>query len=116
MSTEMIDDEEYTKALIVRALRKSFVKRRIMEYLGKCGYSYLSEIARHIDVTPTNVCGAIRGMRNRYSKEDSLLSLKVITEIASRGEGNKKIYCLTSLGKQSLKMWRRVERVEMTYD
>lgn len=88
------------RPVIARALRRSSIRRKIIEYLFNVGPSgsYASEIAYHIKTTPTNVIGAIRGMGNRYRKKESLLDLQIVEEI-NRGR-DMKLYRLTDFGKE----------------
>jgi predicted transcriptional regulator with HTH domain len=88
------------RPLVIRALRRSNVRKKIAEYLFEISpsSSYTSEIAYNIKTTPTNVIGAIRGMGSRYKTEESLLGLNIIEE---KNEGkNIKLYGLTSFGKE----------------
>lgn len=91
---------------IFKALRRSSVRRKILEYLFDVGPngSYISEIAYHIRASPTNVIGAIRGMGKRYRKEDSLLNLQVVEELQSNN--GIKLYRLTDLGKEVVEALR----------
>ena len=88
------------RPLVIRALRRSNVRKKIAEYLFEISpsSSYTSEIAYNIKTTPTNVSGAIRGMGSRYKVDESLLNLKIIEEKSS-GK-NIKLYCLTPFGKE----------------
>jgi len=88
------------RPLVIRALRRSNIRKKIAEYLFEISpsSSYTSEIAYNVKTTPTNVIGAIRGMDCRYREEDSLLSLKIIEE--KNIKGNIKLYGLTSFGRE----------------
>ena len=57
-STEKVD---VMRPLVLRALRRSNIRKRIAEYLFEISpsSSYTSEIAYHVKTTPTNVIGAI---------------------------------------------------------
>jgi uncharacterized protein len=90
------------RPLVVRALRRSNVRKKIAEYLFDISpsYSYTSEIAYHVKTTPTNVIGAIRGMKSRYRKDESLIGLEIIEE--RKGGSNIKLYGLTPYGKEML--------------
>jgi len=88
------------RPLVIRALRRSNVRKKIAEYLFEISpsSSYTSEIAYNVKTTPTNVIGAIRGMGSRYKVEESLINLNIVEEI---NEGkNIKLYSLTSFGKE----------------
>ena len=94
---------EIRKPLVIRALRRSNVRKKIAEYLFEISpsSSYTSEIAYNIKTTPTNVIGAIRGMESRYREEESLLSLNIVEEKTS-GK-NIKLYGLTPFGEEVIK-------------
>ncbi|MDH7516796.1 MAG: archaellum operon transcriptional activator EarA family protein [Candidatus Thermoplasmatota archaeon] len=103
MQLESRNSEDYSslkRPLVVRALRRSNIRKKIAEYLFDISpsYSYTSEIAYHVKTTPTNVIGAIRGMDSRYKEDESLLSLKIVEE--KSGGGNIKLYGLTPFGRE----------------
>jgi len=101
---EMLETSpELKRPLVVRALRRSNVRKKIAEYLFDISpnYSYTSEIAYHVRTTPSNVIGAIRGMQTRYRVEESLLNLDIIEE-RSCGK-NVRLYGITDFGKEMLK-------------
>ena len=89
------------RPLVVRALRRSKIRQKIVEYLFDISPSgsYTSEIAYHTKTTPTNVIGALRGMGSRYKKDESLLSLDIIEQISS-GSNDIKLYRITDFGKE----------------
>jgi len=88
------------RPLVIRALRRSNVRKKIAEYLFDISpsSSYTSEIAYNVKTTPTNVIGAIRGMDSRYKEDESLLSLDIVEERS--GGKNIRLYGLTSFGKK----------------
>jgi predicted transcriptional regulator with HTH domain len=88
------------RPLVIRALRRSIVRKKIAEYLLEISpsSSYTSEIAYNVKTTPTNVIGAIRGMGSRYKEDESLLSLEIVEE--KSGGKNFKLYGLTPFGKE----------------
>jgi predicted transcriptional regulator with HTH domain len=88
------------RPLVVRALRRSNVRKKIAEYLFDISpsCSYTSEIAYNVKTTPTNVIGALRGMGSRYKEDESLLSLNIVEE--KRSGRNIKLYGLTSFGRE----------------
>ena len=97
------------RPLVIRALRRSNVRKKIAEYLFEISpsSSYTSEIAYNVKTTPTNVIGAIRGMGLRYKADESLLSLEIVEE--KIGGKNIRLYGLTQYGKEfieSLKDYR----------
>ena len=109
MRTEIKEDASLgtKRPLVVRALRRSNVRKKIAEYLFDISpsYSYTSEIAYNVKTTPTNVIGAIRGMGSRYRAEESLINLEIIEE--KSGGKNIKLYGLTPFGKEILEEVRR---------
>ena len=90
------------RPLVVRALRRSNVRKKIADYLFDISpsSSYTSEIAYNVKTTPTNVIGAIRGMGTRYKTEESLLELGLVEE--NMQGRNIKLYSLTNFGKEVL--------------
>jgi uncharacterized protein len=100
------DSVESKRPLVIRALRRSSVRRKIANYLFDISpsSSYTSEIAHHVKTTPTNVIGAIRGMESRYRKEESLLSLNIV-ELKEGGK-DIKLYGITPFGKEILETVR----------
>ncbi len=90
------------RPLVIRALRRSNVRKKIAEYLFDISpsCSYTSEIAYNIKTTPTNVIGALRGMGSRYKEDGSLLSLNLVEETS--GGKNIRLYGLTPFGKEIL--------------
>ena len=90
------------RPLVIRALRRSSVRKKIAEYLFDISPSgsYTSEIAYHVKTTPTNVIGAVRGMNTRYRKEESLISLNIIEEIDNIKD--IRLYRITDFGKEIL--------------
>ena len=97
------------RPLVVRALRRSNVRKKIAEYLFEISpsCSYTSEIAYNVKTTPTNVIGAIRGMESRYRAEESLLGLGLVEE--KNGGKNIRLYALTPFGKEILESVSRKE-------
>ena len=90
------------RPLVIRALRRSNVRKKIAEYLFDISpsCSYTSEIAYNVKTTPTNVIGAIRGMESRYRVEESLINLDIVEE--KSGGRNIRLYGLTPFGKEIL--------------
>ena len=88
------------RPLVVRALRRSNVRKKIAEYLFEISpsASYTSEIAYNVKTTPTNVIGAIGGMDSRYKEDESLLCLDLVEE--KSGGKNIRLYGLTPFGKE----------------
>ena len=94
------------RPLVIRALRRSNVRKKIAEYLFDISpsSSYTSEIAYNIKTTPTNVIGAIRGMGSRYKEDESLIGLGLIEE--KNCVKNIKLYGLTPFGKEVIESFK----------
>lgn len=94
---------EINRPIAIRALRRSYVRKKIAEYLLEISpnYSYTAEIAYHVRTTPSNVIGAIRGMQERYKEDESLLNLDIVQE-KSCGN-NIRLYGITDFGKEMVK-------------
>jgi len=97
------------RPLVIRALRRSNVRKKIAEYLFDISpsSSYTSEIAYNVKTTPTNVIGAIRGMESRYKEEESLLELGIVEE--NTAGKNIKLYSLTTFGKEVIQLLKNRE-------
>ena len=95
------------RPLVVKALRRSNVRKKIAEYLFDISpsCSYTSEIAYNVKTTPTNVIGALRGMGSRYKEDESLLSLDIVEE--KTGGKNIRLYGLTPFGKEMIESLNR---------
>ena len=102
MRSESKEDVSFDmkRPMVIRALRRSNVRKKIAEYLFDISpsCSYTSEIAYNVKTTPTNVIGAIRGMESRYREEESLLGLGLVEE--KSGGKNIRLYALTQFGKE----------------
>ena len=97
---------ELKRPIVIRALRRSNIRKKIAEYLFEISpsYSYTSDIAYNVKTTPTNVIGALRGMNSRYRDDESLLSLNLV-EVVESGK-NVKIYKLTDFGREIIASMR----------
>jgi predicted transcriptional regulator with HTH domain len=95
---------ELIRPIIVRSLRGSKVRKKIVDYLFEISPSgsYLSEIAYHVETAPSNVIGALRGMNSRYRQEESLIDLNIVEQISSGDSKDFKLYKLTDFGKEFL--------------
>ena len=102
-------DNIVKKHLVARALRRSSIKRKVINYLSIYECGYISEIARYVSSTPTNVCGAIRGMKDRYNTGDSLVGLNLVEEINTGRKDKLRFYRITLLGRESIEMCREVD-------
>ena len=109
MQSGNIRDEslDMKRPLVVKALRRSNVRKKIAEYLFDISpsCSYTSEIAYNVKTTPTNVIGALRGMGSRYKEDESLLSLDIVEE--KIGGKNIRLYGLTPFGKEMIESLNR---------
>jgi predicted transcriptional regulator with HTH domain len=92
-------------ALARRSLRRSYIRKKIVEYLEQIRPqgSYLSDISYNIDTAPSNVSFAIRGYKERFRKEESLIQLKLVEEINCGNKGKTTIYRITELGSEVVK-------------
>ena len=102
-----VNSLDMKRPLVVRALRRSNVRKKIAEYLFDISpsCSYTSEIAYNVKTTPTNVIGALRGMGSRYKEDESLLSLDIVEE--KSGGKNIRLYSLTPFGKEVIESLHR---------
>ena len=102
----IVTSPDALRPLVIRSLRRSNVRKKIVDYLFEISPSgsYTSDIAYNVKTTPTNVIGAIRGMSSRYKNDESLLSLNIVEQIES-GK-NVKIYKLTDFGRDILQSMR----------
>ena len=91
---------DFKRPLVIRSLRRSNIRKKIAEYLFEISPSgsYTSEIAYNVKTTPTNVIGAMKGMGERYKKEESLIGLDIVEQITSGKD--VKLYRLTDFGKE----------------
>jgi len=97
-----VTSPEMLRPLVMRALRRSNVRKKIAEYLFDISPSgsYTSEIAYNVKTTPTNVIGAMRGMNSRYKNDESLISLNMVEQINTGRNNSVKLYKLTDFGKE----------------
>jgi len=104
-----MDSIKVIRPLIIRALRRSNVRKKVAEYLFDISpnYSYTSEIAYHVKTTPSNVLGAIRGMESRYREEESLLTLNIVE--LKNTESNIKLYGITPFGREIIESLREIK-------
>jgi predicted transcriptional regulator with HTH domain len=100
---ELSSTLELKRPIAIRALRRSTVRKKIAEYLFEISpnYSYTAEIAYHVQTTPSNVIGAIRGMEERYKEDESLLNLDIVEE--KNCQNNIRLYGITTFGKEMIK-------------
>jgi len=106
-----MDEELYKRPLVEKALRRSYAKRRIVEYLSIHGFGYISQIATNTLVTPTNVLGAMKGMKNRYNAGDSLVALGIVEEMKDTAGSNTTLYHLTaSWGQEAIRMCKNFNK------
>jgi predicted transcriptional regulator with HTH domain len=103
--------EVYSRYVLKRILRKSYVKRKVIHYLAQHGFGYATEIARQTCLTPTNVIGAVRGLTNRYKEEESLITLNIVTEVETNLGNNIRTYTLTKgKGQDAVTICRELEK------
>jgi len=101
---ETVASPEMLRPLVVRALRRSSVRKKIAEYLFEISpsSSYTAEIAHNVKTTSTNVIGAMRGMNSRYKNDESLIGLNMVEQITIGKSNSIKLYKLTDFGKEIL--------------
>lgn len=98
MSEEKRMEPEFQRPIVMQSLRRSAVRKRIAQYLFdiRPNGSYAADIAFQVHTTPSNVTGAIKGMKSRYRNEESLIGLNLVEQVDV--SENMKIYRLTDLG------------------
>jgi predicted transcriptional regulator with HTH domain len=66
---------------IIRSLNRSELRRKVLFYLLSIYpyRSYLSEISRAVKSDPSNVKGCLEGLGVRYTGEESLIGLSLVT-------------------------------------
>ena len=102
MREEKETPPDLQRPLVIRALRRSTVRKKIMQYLYdiKPNGSYAADIAYQVHTTPSNVAGAIKGMPSRYRNAESLITLHLVEQL--KVSDHMKIYRLTDFGKEIL--------------
>jgi len=95
---------EMVRPIVVRSLRGSKVRKKIVDYLFDISPSgsYVSDIAYNIETSPSNVIGALRGMNLRYKHDESLIGLNIVELIKKDNNTDLKLYRLTDFGKEIL--------------
>ena len=88
-------------AELIILLRKSKTRRMVLGYLAGIypKKSYAAEIARKTDLRPTDVCGALNGVPNRFKKENSLVELGLVEK---HEEKDGCLYSTTKEGREIL--------------
>ncbi len=102
--TRINTSPELLRPLVVRSLRGSNVRKKIVDYLFEISPSgsYISEIAYHVETAPSNVIGALRGMNSRYKQDESLINLNIVEQMNRDNRTDIKLYRLTNFGKEIL--------------
>ena len=102
--TRINTSSELLRPLVVRSLRGSNVRKKIVDYLFEISPSgsYISEIAYHVETAPSNVIGALRGMNSRYKQDESLINLNIVEQMNRDNNTDIKLYRLTNFGKEIL--------------
>ena len=95
---------ELLRPLVVRSLRGSNIRKKIVDYLFEISPSgsYVSEIAYHVETAPSNVIGALRGMNSRYKQTESLINLNIVEPMNRESNTDIKLYRITDFGKEIL--------------
>ena len=91
---------------VIWSLRKSRIRRTVLHYLVNIypNHSYPSEIARNTNLRPTDVCGVLNGLSDRFKEENSLVNLELVEK---NEENNVCVYCATKIG---CKVWKLLSR------
>ena len=73
--------------IMMIALRKSMIRRLVLRHLASIHpeASHTYEIARQLGLSPTQVYGAVKGLRNHYEPKNSLLNLGLAEAIPDFG-------------------------------
>lgn len=102
-SKKNVISPELLRPIVVRSLRGSKVREKIVDYLFDISPSgsYVSDIAYNIETSPSNVIGALRGMNLRYKHDESLIGLNIV-ELIKKNNTDLKLYRLTDFGKEML--------------
>ena len=103
----IVASPETLRPLVIRALRRSNVRKKIAEYLFDISPSgsYTSEIAYKVKTTPTNVIGALRGMEARYREDESLINLNIVEKM--KDSKNIMLYRITDFGKEIIESTKK---------
>ena len=102
-SKKNVISPDLIRPIVVRSLRGSKVRKKIVDYLFDISPSgsYISDIAYNIETSPSNVIGALRGMNLRYKHDESLIGLNIV-ELIKKNNTDLKLYRLTDFGKEML--------------
>ena len=88
------------------SLRKSKIRRTVLEYLVSVypKKAYVAEVARETDLRPTDVCGVLNGLSDRFKKENSLVDLGLVKK---HEEKDTCLYSATEVGCEILRLLNR---------
>ncbi len=81
LQNEFVVMELIADGNIIRSLNRSELRRKVLFYMLSIHpyRSYLSEISRAVKSDPSNVKGCLEGLGVRYTGEESLVSLGLIS-------------------------------------
>jgi predicted transcriptional regulator with HTH domain len=110
-SKKNVISPELLRPIVVRSLRGSKVREKIVDYLFDISPSgsYISDIAYNVETSPSNVIGALRGMNLRYKHDESLISLNIVELIKKNNTTDLKLYRLTEFGKEILESIKSIK-------
>jgi len=92
---------------IIFSLRKSKVRREVLEYLVNVhpDKAYISVISKSTEIGINEVYGALNGVKGRYKKENSLISLGLV---GKEVKNDIYLYYVTPLG---VEVWRSYREI-----
>ena len=78
------EDRDENASHVSRSPRRSRLRTGVAMYLYKIypEASYPADIARNIEIEPTNVLGGLQDMGNRFDKSNPLIGLGLVDEIS----------------------------------
>ena len=92
---------------IIFSLRKSKVRREVLGYLVNVHPNkvYISVISKSTEIGINEVYGALNGVKGRYKKENTLISLGLVDKEIKNGIC---LYCATPFG---VEVWRSCKKI-----
>ena len=84
--------QSYVTPRIIRTLRKSFVRREVLDYLTTIypGVAYSRQISQAIKLSANHVYGVLMGIKGAYEPDNSLCSQGLAERIEE--DGRKEVY------------------------
>lgn len=92
---------------IIFILRKSKARKEVLEYLVNIhpDKAYISIISKSTNIGINEIYGALNGVKGRYKKENSLISLGLVDKDIENGIY---LYCATPLG---IEVWKSYKEI-----